>query len=1093
MTPLLSLLASSPYIQSLTSLPGWIGWLLLLVVIVFLLLRWRKYGRGGKVRWGIFVVTVVLVPLTNLFLGLQLSSGSALPEPNIPAAPHNPTLMLFASLPWMLAGGFLGPLPAAIIGLLCGLTRALWDSHNVFTILEPALLAVLFSVAVHQRYRTIFFRLLRQPALFALVLIPVYVLVFVFNAFFSVSGALAARLDYALTNVWPITLAVGGELILGGLITQLVAVVFSKAWGSDRPLEPSPGERNMEARFLLGGGTFIAILLLTLLIGDWIVAGNAARQMLRDRLSSTARAGAENVPFFLETGQNLIENLSHDPRLLNQSGADLVATLGEQIRTVPYFDQLAVLDSSQNVMAVYPASSTISLAPEEFISVTLAVQGVVVQFYAIPPAQGDVAARLSFIASIADDNGQVQRVLLGRTALSQNPLIQPLLNSLHNMNDLGGKGILLDDQGRILYHPNAELLMTNYLGQRSDQVLFYDNPAPGGTRELVYYQPVEGRSWGIVLTIPAQESQQLSLNIAAPLSAMIIVLTLLALVSLRVSLRVVTGSLRGLAAESALIARGKLDHPLKVDSVDEVGQLRGAFEQMRVSLQARLEELNQLLLVSQGVASSLEMGDAVQPILEAVLATGASAVRVVLLPSARQPEENPPRFALGPAKDIFAHLDDRVLKLTQEQERLVLNNPSRVRGLDLPTGQPQPGALAAVALRHENSYYGVLWAAYNQPRQFTDEDLRFLSTLAGQAALAASNARLFRSAELGRRRLEAILASTPDPVLVTDQLNRLLFANPAAKQAISVLADSVEGQPTERVIAQKELVNILQVFETGKQSAEVVMPDGNVYYATASSVIADGKPVGRVCVLRDITHFKELDALKSDFVSTVSHDLRSPLTLMRGYATMLEMVGDLNEQQHSYIRKMIGGVESMARLVNNLLDLGRIEAGVGLQVENVVLKEVIENIVGTLQLSASQKNLRLGLEMDRELPATIEADKGLLHQAVYNLVENAIKYTPEGGWVVLRVKARPTGVQFEAQDNGIGVAPADQPRLFEKFYRGSQREARTQRGTGLGLAIVRSIAERHGGKVWLESQVGKGSTFFLLVPYMLPAGTKRAN
>src|SRR5690606_9266697 len=105
-------------------------------------------------------------------------------------------------------------------------------------------------------------------------------------------------------------------------------------------------------------------------------------------------------------------------------------------------------------------------------------------------------------------------------------------------------------------------------------------------------------------------------------------------------------------------------------------------------------------------------------------------------------------------------------------------------------------------------------------------------------------------------------------------------------------------------------------------------PDGRVYYATVSTVQADGQRVGRVCVLRDVTYYMELDALKSEFVATVSHDLRSPLTLMRGYATMLEMVGELNEQQVSYVRKIIGGVESMSRLVNNLLDLGRIEAGI---------------------------------------------------------------------------------------------------------------------------------------------------------------------
>jgi PAS domain S-box-containing protein len=711
--------------------------------------------------------------------------------------------------------------------------------------------------------------------------------------------------------------------------------------------------------------------------------------------------------------------------------------------------------------------------------------------YPIPPLAGGRAARVSFIASITV-NGQVQRVLVARTDLAMNPLVQPLLNSLDGMAGLGGKGILLDDQGRILYHPSADSLMTSYGGTTGGEAMFYDNPAPGGTRELVYYQPVLGRGWAIVLTVPAEEAQQLALEIAAPLSAMIVVLALAALISLRVSLRVLTTSLRGLGTEAALIAQGKLDHPLQVESVDEIGQLRRAFEQMRVSLRARLEELNQLLLVSQGVASSLEMQDAVQPILEAVLATGASAVRVALLPSAQAQDETPLRFALGPAKDVYAYIDDPVLSLTQQQERLVLTNPARLRSLDLPAGQPQPGALAAVALRHENRYYGVLWAAYNQPRSFSDEDLRFFSTLAGQAALAAANAHLFRSAEVGRQRLAAILASTPDPVVVTDQQNRLLLANPAAKQALGAITGSAEGQPTERVIAQKELVDLLQVFETGKQSTEVVLPDGKVYFATASSVLVEGRPVGRVCVLRDITHLKELDALKSDFVATVSHDLRSPLTLMRGYATMLEMVGNLNEQQRSYIQKMIGGVENMSRLVNNLLDLGRIEAGVGLQVEQVALKDVIESSVDVLQIQSSQKNVRLGVEAEKGLPPAIEADRALLQQAVYNLVENAIKYTPEGGWIVLRVKARPEGIQFEVQDSGIGIAPADQPRLFEKFYRGSQREARAQRGSGLGLAIVRSVAERHGGKVWLESQVGQGSTFFLLIPYILPAEAKKS-
>jgi signal transduction histidine kinase len=281
-------------------------------------------------------------------------------------------------------------------------------------------------------------------------------------------------------------------------------------------------------------------------------------------------------------------------------------------------------------------------------------------------------------------------------------------------------------------------------------------------------------------------------------------------------------------------------------------------------------------------------------------------------------------------------------------------------------------------------------------------------------------------------------------------------------------------------------VDILSVSSPDKVSAEVVVPNGQVYLATASPVVADGELVGRVCILRDVTHFKELDTMKTEFVNTVSHDLRSPLTLMRGYATMLEMVGSLNEQQQGYVKKIISGVENMARLVNNLLDLGRIDVGVGLKLQMVPLVDIIEQVTNTLQMSATQKNIQLDVDFPRNTMPLIEADQALLQQAMYNLVENAIKYTPQNGRVSARLKVLGDSVLFEVQDTGIGIAPSDLPRLFEKFYRGSQREAREQKGTGLGLAIVKSITEKHGGKVWVESELGKGSTFYLQVPLQQP-------
>jgi PAS domain S-box-containing protein len=549
-----------------------------------------------------------------------------------------------------------------------------------------------------------------------------------------------------------------------------------------------------------------------------------------------------------------------------------------------------------------------------------------------------------------------------------------------------------------------------------------------------------------------------------------------------VSLRAVTGSLQNLAAEAKYISTGKLDRPLATDGADELSELRQAFEQMRVSLQARLDDLNRLLTVSQGVASSLTLGDALRPVLEAIIASGASSARIILVRDIL-PAETPLRFADGLEQDVYMHLDQQIIALTEQQERIVMATLSRTRGLVLDPNLPHPESLIALALRHENKYFGVLWAAYSKQHIFTEADVKFISTLASQSALAVANIRLFMTVEVSRRQLEAILNSTPDPVLVTDASNRLILANPAAGHVFGVTIRRGERPDAEKTIQIKALHELLQATSTERHSAEITMPDGKTYLAMASPMTAEEKTVGRVCILRDVTQLKEIDTLKSDFVSTVSHDLRSPLTLMRGYATMLEMAGTLNDQQKNYAKMIVQGVDNMAKLVNNLLDLGRIDFGVGLQVESIPVLDILEQVTsGGLQMQAKQKNISLGVEIPKDMPNTIEADQALLHQALYNLVENAIKYTPEGGAVTIHLKTTASSLIFAVQDSGIGISESDQKRLFEKFYRGTNRDALMQRGTGLGLAIVKSIAERHGGKVWVESELGKGSVFILQIP-----------
>jgi len=1069
---------------------GWLVWLGFAGLLGVALMNWRGYHPQWNGRsWGIFVALIILTPVTALFIGLNFPTGSALPVPGMPEEPPGSTMMLFSAVPWTLAGGLLGPFAAAGVGMLSGLLRGVWDTHSLFSVLDLGLMAAMFSVANRQRYRTPIYRIMRQPLASALSLIVVHALFFVLSSIFTVasSASITERLDYALSNVGMVSFAFGGEMLIAGLVAQVVASIFAPYWGELGMLQPSPAEKSIETRFVSGTGTVISLLLVTLLLGDWVVAGAAARNLLRDRLESTAHTAAQSVPFFLETGQNLASRLASDPQLTQTADGDLSVYLSERIQSIPYFNQVALFDAqSVSLVASYPPDLPVQLTQQEEAGLLLVQQGVPNQIYAIPPLAPGEAARVSFFAAVPGTT----RVLVARTDFQANPYMRALVENLNSMQEFNGAGLLVDDQGTILYHPQAEQVMTQYAGQRSDQPAFFDETTSIGTRQLVYYQPVSGHPWAIVLTIPAQETQQLAIDIAFPISLLIILLGLVALISLRVSLRTVTGSLQNLAAEAKYIATGKFDRPLTTEGVDELAELRRAFEQMRVSLQGRLDELNRLLTASQGVASSLSMGDALRPVLEAVVASGASSARIILMrdmiPSS---VEMPVRFAYGPEKDTYMHLDQQILSLAEQQERLVMAVISRTR-LTLDPNLHHPESLVAIALRHENKYYGVLWAAYNKQHIFTESDIRFMSTLASQSALAVANIRLFLTVEVSRRQLEAILNSTPDPVLVTDASDRLILANPAAGNVFGVVIRRGERPDIERTIQVKALNDLLTASFTEKRSAEIRMPDGKTYLAMASPMTADGKTVGRVCILRDVSQLKEIDTLKSDFVSTVSHDLRSPLTLMRGYATMLEMAGTLNDQQKNYAKMIVQGVDNMAKLVNNLLDLGRIDFGVGLQVESIPVLDIIERVTGALQLQAKQKNILLGVEIPKDLPHAIEADQALLHQALYNLVENALKYTPDGGEVTVQLQTSESALTFAVKDSGIGIPASDLPRLFEKFYRGTNREALAKRGTGLGLAIVKSIAERHGGKVWVESELSKGSTFHLQVPLAQPKQTQ---
>jgi PAS domain S-box-containing protein len=1065
-----------------SDLLGWFAWFLFLVIIILLNRQWWTFNQPlNQWRKRTLIFLVISVPFLTLIIpGFQFQlSGDLFSVQTSP-------VLLLAAVPWFLAAGLLGPAGAATIAMFSGVMIALWGDHNSFFPLELTILATWLGWMMFQRYRTPLFRGLRHPILAAIVLSFSYILLELAGSMFLGQGSLVDRVDHALLHIGPASISLIISVMVAGVVAEVVSLSVKSYWGARKASLPSPAESKLTGRFLFSVVPLSVILLIILIVGDWVVARNAARQMLQGQMEIASETAAQSVPFFLETGQNIILRMARENNF-DQSPEQLRALLLSERREVPYFSQLIYVDVQGNYIASDPddAINSLELSSEELDGINLA-SIVPTQIVSITPLQGSKAAILSFITGVENQDGDLVGVLLGRNDLAANPFAKPLLTSIESLSSVDGEGVLVDQNGFILYHPDPSKIMTQYLGWRGEIDQFYELSSPEETSRFIYYRPAVGQSWDVIFTVPAKYAQQQALDIALPLLGIISILSIAAIFIFRFGLRVVTSSLYILTVEADRMSHGKLDNPLTANGEDEVGQLRRAFEKMRKSLKSRMDEQNRLLIVSRGVASTLDLEESIKPVLDAALVTEASSARVFLLPSVMPNTAAGPsapfRFGAGYVSEQYAYLDEQVVELTRKQDILKLSSLTRPRLLSFPQDSARPDALLAVALRHENLFYGTLWLAFEHPHRFFEEETRYVVTLAGYAALAAANARLFLTAEIGRQRLEAILTSTPDPVLVTDQSDNLILTNVAAQRVFGLDDETSIGKPIFDVITHEEFATLMRAATDQPQSAELQLDNEKVYFATSSPIQADGQGIGRVCVLRDVTSFKQLDALKSEFVSTVSHDLRSPLALIQGYTSMLEFVGELNAQQSEYLKKITLETEKTSHLVKNLLDLGRIEAGIGLRLEKKPVDDVVHRVVDALQMQANQKRIQLNTEKtETELPL-IEGDQALLQQALYNLVENAIEFTDSGGTVGIRLKMGEEHVIYEVFDNGIGISPADQHKLFERFFRVSRKERREEGGSGLGLAIVKSIADKHGGKVWVKSQLGTGSTFFLEVP-----------
>lgn len=352
-------------------------------------------------------------------------------------------------------------------------------------------------------------------------------------------------------------------------------------------------------------------------------------------------------------------------------------------------------------------------------------------------------------------------------------------------------------------------------------------------------------------------------------------------------------------------------------------------------------------------------------------------------------------------------------------------------------------------------------------------------------ATAAELDRTIRTVTEERNRSAAILGSMAEGVAVIGGDRRILYCNAAFCQALDLTAGQCAGRPAAETLRQPELLEAVQQALAGA-SVQTEVSVGTVRprsFAAAVAPVRAGSEAGAVLVLHDISELRRLERVRRDFVANVSHEFKTPLTAIQGFAETL-LAGALAEPENSrrFVEIIREHAARLARLTDDLLKLSSIEAGkLELELRAVIPAELVESCLETTRLAAAAKRLRLEAAVPAGLPP-VRADQNRLREVLQNLLDNAVQYTPPGG--VIRVEAARDGdtVIFSVADTGIGIPAAEQGRIFERFYRVDAARSREVGGTGLGLSIARHIVEAHGGRIWVESQVGSGSRFSFSVP-----------
>lgn len=1054
--------------------------LFFLLICLLLLIRNKDINQplsALEQRWflGIGLTAVLITILFSVLLPIEFADGHL-------------RFSLFTAVPLILAASLLPRRFAVVVGFIVGSVLSFAVTGGIFDIFHFGIAAFAVSVMMRQSYDGRFYDALRNPLVAGLVGMGLTAVLTGFTLFFHEleQGQLVA-LDKASfvfgQTVWLRLL----EGVSGGAIAWIILRWLPEIQPRRQKIIP-PTRKSIRHKLLMDLVLFAVLLSTAVLTLYYLVAVSQARKLVLNQMANIAQLVSEDIPDFYNNLDELATTLAEKevlidgtPEQQSEEVADLYKSASDQ------FSKVMLVNSDQSLRLYYPQD-------EEELNLSRSETAAVERIFATNQQDSEAVLNeegelLSFIIPIANESGETAVALIGRVPqLQVNRLIAGVYGPAGNSN-----AFIVNEDDRIIAHVDERKLEEVWQVDGrplpvtlngSNSGAFQQIDWSQNQRQLVYFTQDPNHPWTVVVTTPNAVALNLAVNPSGPILLILLLATVGYAFYQRNTTEQIIRPLQEMAHASTAIAQNRswVPTPELARREDEVGQLSHSLETMQKSVRQRISDLSLLLAVSQEVSLNLSIDKGMPALLRGILrGTNATVARAVIInPFGSMPLT----FGAEPAQEGMEHIDRELITRLRYEQDLQLNSRQEIQarlGLDDPYTLPLE-ALMAISLYAHERFQGVLWLGYNKAQTMDPAERRLLNTLSNQAALLAYNTHLFAQADSGRRRLYAVLASTREPVIVTDPTERILIINPAFAALFGLKSVEVRNQRIENVIKSEALRLILTGEGEHHKNVEIEMEDGRIFYASASSIVDNqGQRFGRVAVLHDITQLKEIDELKSDFVQTVSHDLKNPLTFMLGYVAMLPMAGEINEKQSEYIDKIENGIQQMTQLVTDLLDLGRIEAGVDFEQEEIEILPLMTTLFDEYRQHALMAGTRLKLDVQPNI-APIRGDLSLIRQALTNLVGNSIKYAPQSGDIYLRAKESNGEVVISIKDNGPGIPEKDQIRLFEKFYRVKQPGTERIKGSGLGLAIVKSIAERHGGRAGCYSKSGEGATFYIALP-----------